>query len=70
MKQDPQHLDWLTINTRNATYTKNENTTLNHSPLALDLYAWATYKAYSTSLRNKSHFISYRDLQQQLVLCI
>jgi hypothetical protein len=39
---------------------------LNHSPLALDLYAWATYKAYSTSLKNKSQFFSYKDLQQQL----
>lgn len=39
---------------------------LNHSPLALDLYAWATHKAYSTSLKNKSVFISYRELQQQL----
>jgi len=39
---------------------------LNHSPLALDLYAWSTHKAYSTSLKNKSLYISYRDLQQQL----
>jgi hypothetical protein len=39
---------------------------LNHSPLALDLYAWATYKAYSTSLKNRSQFFSYKDLQQQL----
>ena len=39
---------------------------LNHSPLALDLYAWSTHKAYSTLLKNKSIFVSYRDLQQQL----
>jgi Plasmid encoded RepA protein len=39
---------------------------LNHSPLALDLYAWSTHKAYSTSLKNKSAFVSYRELQQQL----
>jgi Plasmid encoded RepA protein len=39
---------------------------LNHSPLALDLYAWSTHKAYATSLKNKSVFVSYRDLQQQL----
>jgi hypothetical protein len=39
---------------------------LNHSPLALDLYAWSTHKAYSTSLKNKEVHFSYRELQQQL----
>lgn len=39
---------------------------LNHSPLALDLYAWSTHRAYSTCLKNKSEYFSYRELQQQL----
>ena len=39
---------------------------LNHSPLALDLYGWSTYKAFSTSKRRSEEFVSYRDLQAQL----
>ena len=38
---------------------------LNHCPLALDLYGWSTYKAYSTTKRNREEFVSYRDLQAQ-----
>src|ERR1017187_3845126 len=39
---------------------------LNNSPLALDLYAWATYKAYSVTLKGRSQFISYHDFMAQL----
>ncbi len=39
---------------------------LNHSPLALDLYAWATFNAYTASLKNRVLSISYRDLHKQL----
>ena len=39
---------------------------LNNSPLALDLYAWATYKAYSVTTRGQSQFVSYHDFMAQL----
>jgi len=39
---------------------------LNNSPLALDLYAWATYKAYSVTLKGQPQFISYSDFMAQL----
>ena len=39
---------------------------LNNSPLALDLYAWATYKAYAATMKGQSQFISYQDFMAQL----
>jgi hypothetical protein len=39
---------------------------LNNSPLALDLYAWATYKAYSVTVKGQPQFISYHDFMAQL----
>lgn len=39
---------------------------LNNSPLALDLYGWATYKTYQTSRSGKPQTISYQDLMNQL----
>ena len=39
---------------------------LNNSPLALDLYAWATYKAYSVTLKGQPQFVSYQDFMAQL----
>ena len=39
---------------------------LKRSPLALDLYAWSTYKAYAVSRRGRSQFIPWRALAKQL----
>ncbi|HEY6331115.1 MAG TPA: replication protein RepA, partial [Blastocatellia bacterium] len=39
---------------------------LNHSALALDLYAWTTYKAHVLTVKRDSQFVSYADLQTQL----
>lgn len=39
---------------------------LKRSPLALDLYAWATYTAYSTQKADQSRFISWDLLHSQL----
>jgi Plasmid encoded RepA protein len=39
---------------------------LNNSPLALDLYAWATYKAYAITLKGQAQFVSYHDFMAQL----
>ncbi|MCC6590234.1 MAG: plasmid encoded RepA protein [Bryobacterales bacterium] len=38
---------------------------LKRSPLALDLYAWSTYKALSAARKGKPHFIPWRALAQQ-----
>lgn len=38
---------------------------LKRSPLALDLYAWATYTAYSTQKSGQSRFLSWEQLQEQ-----
>lgn len=38
---------------------------LKQSPLALDLYAWATHKALSVSRKGKSQFVPWRGLMQQ-----
>lgn len=40
--------------------------TLKNSPLALDLYAWTTYKAYLISQKGKSQRIPWRALLTQL----
>lgn len=39
---------------------------LKRSPLALDLYAWATYTAFRTQETEQSRFISWEMLHQQL----
>ena len=39
---------------------------LNNSPLALDLYGWATYKAYAVTAKGQAQFISYQDFMSQL----
>jgi hypothetical protein len=39
---------------------------LKRSPLALDLYAWATYTAYSTRKAEQSRFVSWEKLHEQL----
>jgi hypothetical protein len=39
---------------------------LKGSPLALDLYAWTTYKTYSISRKKKPQRISWRQLHEQL----
>jgi hypothetical protein len=39
---------------------------LNHSALALDLYAWATYKTFSLIRKRESQYVSYADLQAQM----
>ena len=39
---------------------------LKRSPLALDLYAWATYKAYSLQRRRAPQFVPWRGLMKQL----
>ena len=38
---------------------------LKHSPLALDLYAWATHKALSVARKGKPQFVSWRGLKGQ-----
>lgn len=38
---------------------------LKQSPLALDLYAWATHKAYAVSRKGKPQFVPWRGLQTQ-----
>ena len=39
---------------------------LKHSPLALDLYSWATYKTFSVSKKNAPQRMTWRQLQMQL----
>ena len=39
---------------------------LKNSPLALDLYAWATYKTFILSQKHKSQHISWHQLQAQI----
>jgi len=39
---------------------------LKRSPLALDLYAWSTYKTYVVSRRGRSQFVPWRGLEKQL----
>lgn len=39
---------------------------LRQSPLALDLYAWSTYRTFRVTQKNKADFIPWRGLQQQL----
>lgn len=39
---------------------------LKNSPLALDLYSWATYTAYQTQKTGQSRFVSWELLHQQL----
>lgn len=39
---------------------------LKNSPLALDLYAWSTYKTYQVNKKKKPQRISWRQLQEQL----
>lgn len=39
---------------------------LKNSPLALDLYAWSTYKTYQVNKKRKPQRISWRQLQGQL----
>jgi hypothetical protein len=38
---------------------------LKRSPLALDLYAWATYTAYRTQKNEQAHSISWEMLHEQ-----
>jgi hypothetical protein len=39
---------------------------LKKSPLALDLYAWATWRVYTTNKAGKEQFIPWRGLMEQL----
>lgn len=39
---------------------------LKQSPFALDLYAWATYKAYVVGRKDQPQFVSWEALQRQL----
>lgn len=39
---------------------------LKRSPMALDLYAWATYQTFSVTHRGKPRFISWRSLTEQM----
>lgn len=39
---------------------------LKRSPLALDLYAWTTFKTFSVTKRGKADFIPWRGLMKQL----
>ncbi len=39
---------------------------LKHSPLALDLYAWSTYRVFTVTQKGKPQFISWRGMQEQL----
>jgi hypothetical protein len=39
---------------------------LKKSPLALDLYAWATWRSFTTAQSGKAQFIPWRGLMQQL----
>jgi hypothetical protein len=39
---------------------------LNNSPLALDLYGWATYKTYAVTMKGQPQFVSYHDFMAQL----
>jgi hypothetical protein len=39
---------------------------LKRSPLALDLYAWATYTAFQTQKKEQSRFVSWELLHQQM----
>ena len=38
---------------------------IKNSPLALDLYAWCTYKAYSLYMKGQAQTISYQELMRQ-----
>lgn len=38
---------------------------LKNSSLALDLYAWATYKTYAVTKRGNTQFIDWKNMQQQ-----
>ena len=38
---------------------------LKQSPLALDLYVWATHKAYTAAIKNKSQFVPWIALKKQ-----
>ena len=39
---------------------------LKRSPLALDLYAWASYRAFTVSRKGKAQFIPWASLMTQL----
>ena len=39
---------------------------LKRSPLALDLYAWLVYRAYTVTQKNKPAFIGWNTLRNQL----
>jgi hypothetical protein len=39
---------------------------LKQSPLALDLYAWATYRTFAATQKKQSQFVSWKQLSQQL----
>ena len=39
---------------------------LKRSPLALDLYAWSTYKTFSVTQRGRADFVPWRGLAKQL----
>ncbi len=39
---------------------------LKRSPLAIDLYAWANYRAFSISQKGEEQFIPWRGLEQQM----
>jgi hypothetical protein len=39
---------------------------LKRSPLALDLYAWATYTAFQTQTKGQSRFVSWKLLHEQM----
>ena len=39
---------------------------LRRSPLAIDLYAWANYRAFSISHKGEEQFIPWRGLEQQM----
>jgi hypothetical protein len=39
---------------------------LKRSPLAIDLYTWANYRAFSISQKGEEQFIPWRGLEQQM----
>jgi len=39
---------------------------LKQSPLALDLYAWATYRAFSVGRKGAPQFVPWRGLMRQM----
>ena len=62
---DPLSFSRAGIHPNNSSVTR-ALCALNNSSLALDLYAFFTYKAYAVSLTGHSLFIRYPDLMAQL----